>query len=161
MTTLIPEIDKLAAFASSDRVTKREIDAAASRIPEADVFEMADRLSSRDFDAAAKLLSGLLQMREHPIKILAMIGQQMRRLYAARLSIDEGLGKAYVADVCSIKYDFIANKLLTGAKGFSLEQLGSFVALCAEYDYAMKSSAADGAELLKELLIDMALGAKK
>lgn len=161
MTRLIPEIEKLATYAPGDQITRGDIDTAASRVPEADIFEMTDKLAAGDYDGASRIMAGLLQMREHPIMLLAMIGQQMRRLYAARFAIDSGLGKKYVADVCNIKYDFILNKLLSAARGFGKEQLAGYVELCAECDYAMKSSSADDTDILKDLLIKMALGAKK
>jgi DNA polymerase-3 subunit delta len=158
MNRLILEIDKLTAYAKDESITRADIEAVVERLPEADVFNMTDCLSRGDFDAAAAIMAELLQMREHPIMLLAMIGQQMRRLYTARLAIDRGLGRDYVAKVCDIKFDFIVNKLLAGAKGFTLPQLARAVELCAEYDYRMKSSGADDEELLCDLLLRLALG---
>ena len=158
MNRLIPEIDKLTAYAKGESITRADIDAAVDRLPEAEVFNMTDCLSRGDFDGAAAIMGELLQMREHPIMLLAMVGQQMRRLYAARLAIDQGLGKPYVAEVCDIKFDFIVNKLLTGARGFTLPQLARAVELCAEYDYRMKSSSEDDKALLCDLLLRLALG---
>ena len=88
MNRLIPEIDKLTSYARGETITREDIDAVIQRLPEADVFHMTDCLSRREFDAAAATMGELLQMREHPIMLLALIGQQMRRLYAARLAID-------------------------------------------------------------------------
>jgi DNA polymerase III delta subunit len=59
---------------------------------------------------------------------------------------------------CGLKYDFMANRLLNNAKGFSLGRLARAVELCAETDYRMKSSSADDEALLKELLLHLALG---
>ena len=160
MTGLITEIEKLSSCSDSEYITRKDIDNIATIIPEADIFNMTDRLSAGDYDGASKIMAGLLRRREHPIMILAMIGQQMRRLYAARIAIDKGLGRAYVAEVCGIKFDFIINKLLSAAKGFSILQLKKSVALCSECDYAMKCSSADDTDLLKDLLITLSLGAK-
>ena len=57
-----------------------------------------------------------------------------------------------------MKYDYIAAKLLTAAKGFTLTQLRRAVELCAETDYQMKSSGADPKELLKEAVLRIAAG---
>lgn len=157
MGGLIPEIEKIAAGVSGDMVTVADIDRLAHRMPEARVFDMTDCLAQRDYDGAARLLSELLSSGEEPIKTLAMIGMQMRRLYAARLALDEGLGTAYVNEVCGIRYDFIVKKLMSAARGFTLEQLSNAVRLCADTDYAMKSSGADDADLLGELLIRIAV----
>ena len=82
----------------------------------------------------------------------------MRKLYGARLALDKKLGSKYVMEVCAIKYDFIANKLLASAKGYTLPQLRQAVRLCAEADYKMKSGGGDARELLKETVLRIAAG---
>lgn len=158
MSGLIPEIDKITAGTDGSDVTVADIDRLAHHIPEAEVFDMTDRLAARDFDGAARLLGELISGGEEPIMILATMGMQMRRLYAARLAIDNGLGSAFVNEVCGIRYAFITDKLMRGARGFTPDALVRACEYCAETDYAMKSSSADDTELLKELLIKIAVG---
>ncbi|NCB52187.1 MAG: DNA polymerase III subunit delta [Clostridia bacterium] len=160
MSGLIPEIEKIASSVSVERVTLTDVRNIAYRIPEARVFEMTDRLAEKDYDGAARLLSELTSSGEEPIMTVAIIGRQMRRLYAARLAIDEKLGEAYVREVCKIEYDFIIKKLMASARGFTLLQLAGAVRLCAETDYAMKSSMTDDSELLNELFVKLAVGAE-
>lgn len=161
MNGLIPEIEKVANFAGSEFITRSDIDAVAHHLPEAQVFEMTEKLASRDFDSAVKILSELLQMKdEPPIKILAVIGKQVRNLYAARVAIDRKLGRGFVMESCAVKLDFVADKLLNSARGFSTDQLKRAVRLCAETDYRMKSSSEDDAELLRELVLRIAAGEK-
>lgn len=157
MTRLIPEIEKIAACAKSDAVTVKDIEKVAQRIPEASVFEMTDRLAQKNFNAAAELMAELLQSGEHPIKILAMIGFQMRRLFTAKVALDKGLGKDFVMEACGINHPFFAEKLLKSASGFSLDKLKTAVELCAESDYRMKSSSEDDEDILKELLLRIAV----
>ncbi len=157
MTRLIPEIEKIAGFSRSDTVTAEDIERTAQRIPEASVFEMTDALAEKNFDKAALLMAELLQSGEHPIKILAMIGFQMRRLYTARVALDEGLGQKFVMESCGISYPFLADKLIKSASGFSSKQLKRAVELCAESDYRMKSSSEDDEDILKELLLRIAV----
>lgn len=161
MTRLIPEIEKIAGFSKGESITSADIEKTAQRIPEASVFEMTDRLSEKDFDKAASLLAELLQSGEHPIKILAMIGFQIRRLYTARVALDKKLGRDFVMESCGISYSFLADKLLKSAAGFSTQQLKKAVELCAESDYRMKSSSEDDEDILKELLLRIAVGDKR
>lgn len=158
MTRLIPEIEKIAGYVREDTVKASDIALLASRIPEASVFEMTDRLSEKNFNAAAELMSELLQSGEHPIKVLAMIGLQMRRLFTARVALDERLGKEFVMKSTGISYPFLAEKLINSAKGFATSQLKYAVELCAESDYRMKSSSDDDEDILKELLLRIAVG---
>ena len=50
MNTMIPEIDKIAAYAQGDTVTRADILAVAQRIPEAVVYELTDCLANQDYD---------------------------------------------------------------------------------------------------------------
>ena len=90
--------------------------------------------------------------------MLAVLGRQMRQLYAARLALDKNLGTKYVMEVCAMKYDYIASKLISAARGFTLPQLKRAVELCCDTDYRMKSSGADSRELLKEAVLRIAAG---
>lgn len=159
MSRLIPEIDKIAAYASGDKVTQEDVEAVANHIPEAVVFEMTELIAQKKINSALSVLYELLADRNNePIMMLAVLGKQMRQLYAARLALEKNLGTKYVMEVCSMKYDYIASKLLTAAKGFTLDQLRRAVELCAETDYRMKSSGADPKELLKEAVVRIAAG---
>ena len=159
MSGLIPEIEKLGAGVRGDTVTAQDVERMALRRPEARIFDMTDCLAARDYDGAARILADLIAMGEEPIVTVAGIGMQMRRLYAARLAIDEKLGPDFVKELYKINYGFIIDKLMRAARGFTLEALERAVELCAETDYAMKSSSADDTELLCDLLIKLAAGA--
>lgn len=158
MNRLIPEIDKIAAYAQGETVGVKEVEAVAHHIPEAQVFELTDQLAKKQYNAAMNTLSELFAENEYdPIYLLAVLGSQMRRLYAARLAIEKGLGAKYVAETCSVKYDFLVNKLMDSARGFTLGQLKDAVRICAETDEAMKSSGGDGRELLKNTVLAIAV----
>ena len=159
MNRLIPEIDKIAAYAKGDKVTQADVEAVANHIPEAVVFEMTELIAQKKYNSALSVLSELLADKNNePIMMLAVLGRQMRQLYAARLAVEKSLGAKYVMETCAVKSDYIASKLLTAAKGFTLPQLRRAVELCAETDYRMKSSGTDARELLKETVLRIAAG---
>ena len=154
MSRLIPEIEKIAAYAKGDTVSAADVDAVAHHIPEAQVFELTDLLAQKQLNGAMKTLAELFAENEYDaIYLLAVLGSQMRRLYAARLAIEHGLGPKYVGECCAIKYDFLISRLMSSARGFTLEQLKDAVRICAETDEQMKSSGGDGRELLKNAVL--------
>ena len=158
MNRLIPEIDKIAAYAAGDTVGVKDVEAVAHHIPEAQVFELTDLLARKQYNAAMNTLAELFAENEYdPIYLLAVLGSQMRRLYAARLAIDQKLGAKYVAECCAIKYDFLVSKLMDSARGFTPVQLKNAVRICAETDEKMKSSGGDSRELLKNAVLSIAL----
>ena len=159
MNRLIPEIDKISAYAKGEKVTLADVEAVANHIPEAVIFDMTDQIARKQYNSAVSTLAELLADKNNePIPMLAMLGVQMRKLYAARLALEEGLGNQYVMDVCAIKHDFIANRLLQSARGFTLPQLQRAVELCADTDYCIKSSGQDDRELFKETVLRIAAG---
>ena len=159
MSGLIPEINKIASYTKGDRVTEADVDAVAHHIPEAVVFDMTEALAKGENNAAMRLLGELLaDKNSEPTVILAVVGGQMRKLYAARVAIDYGLTKDYVMKTLGLRYDFIANRLIAASRRFSTAQIKRAVELCAETDYAMKSSKTEPAELLKECVMRIAAG---
>jgi DNA polymerase-3 subunit delta len=156
---LIPEIEKVASYAGGKKLRLPTSTPSAHHIPEADVFEMSEALSRGDMTRRPDLLSELLAGEEPPIKILAILGGQMRRLYTARVALDRGLGAAFVKELCALRFDFIAQRLLSGARRLfpALPPPRPVYALRGD-DYRMKSSSDDDGELLKELMLRLAVG---
>ena len=156
MNRLIPEIDKIAAYSSGERVTVADVEAVATHIPEARIFDMTDHIAARETNRAMNVLAELLSDGDNePIALLAALGGQMRRLYCARLCVEKDLGAQFLTESCSLKSDYVSSLLLKAARGFSLGQLEDAVELCAQTDYLMKSSGEDAKELLKEAVLSI------
>lgn len=157
MQQLIPEIEKVAAYTRGEEITIYDIEAVASKSAETAVFELSDKLASKNYDEAAEVMGELLGRKDsEPIMLLALIGNQMRNIYVAKLAEAERRDRNYIMEVTGVRYDFLVRKLQDHAKRFSLDRLERAVALCAETDYLMKSSSVEDDDLLKELLVKLA-----
>ncbi|MCD7749413.1 MAG: DNA polymerase III subunit delta [Oscillospiraceae bacterium] len=160
MNTLIPEIIKIAGYAQGEFITKRDIDAVARRAPETTIFNLTDALGSRAYDKAAGLLADLLADRdEPPQKQLAMVSEQFRRLYVARVAADSGRGEDYITScIPELAGRAYPLRLLKGAcKNYSQERLARAVSLCVQCDYRMKDTGGEPEALMKELLTQLAM----
>ena len=157
MGALLPEIEKIAAGVRDGTVTAQDVERLAFRIPETRAFDMTDRLAEHDFDGAMLCMSDLIAMGEEPLMILGALSYQMRRLYAVRLAQEESMGRDFVIKCTGLKNDFAYRRVSDSARRFSLDGLRRAVELCAETDYAMKSSGADANDLLNELLCRFAV----
>lgn len=160
MTTLISEIGKVGTYARDRRVTRADIDAVATPQLDAVVFQMTDAISAGNFDKAAAVLSDLLHMQEPPIKLLAALGKQMRQLYSARLCIEGGKTVKDLMEQWGMRSAYPAEKLMQSARRFSLPWCRRAVRRCGETDLAMKSTGADGEQLLIGLLMELAVPVK-
>lgn len=160
MNGLIGEIEKVGAYAKGSRITKADIDAVATPQLDAVVFQMTDAIGAGNFDRAAQVLGELLQMQEHPVRILFALSKQMRQLYSARLLMEKHQTAGDLARQWGIK-PYPAEKLMNSARRFSLIWCRRAVIRCGQTDYAMKSSGVDAQELLINLLLELATPAKK
>ncbi|HJG86581.1 DNA polymerase III subunit delta [Pseudoflavonifractor capillosus] len=156
MNGLISEIGKVGAYAKNHRVTREDIDAVATPQLDAVVFQMTDAIAAGNFDRAAAVLGDLYHMQEAPIKILAVLGKQLRQLYSARLAIENRKGTAYLMELWGMRSAYPAEKLMQSARRFSLPWCRRAVIRCGEIDLAMKSTGADGEELLTQFLLELA-----
>ena len=130
MKALIPEIEKIATF------------------------DLTDALAERRFNTASGLLADLLEQRDTSVPaILSLLSNQFRRLL---ISADAG-DTASVMELCNIKYEFMARRLLNSARNFRPEQLRHAIELCENADYRLKSEGADEKVLLKETLMRIIL----
>lgn len=160
MNGLISEIGKIGAYAKGHRVTRADIDAVATPQLDAVIFQMTDAIAAGNFDRAASVLGDLFHMQEAPIKLLAVLGKQIRQLYSARLALEHRKGTAYLMEQWGMRNSYPAEKLMNAARKFSLSWCRRAVIRCGEVDLAMKSTGADGEELLIGLLMELAMPAR-
>ena len=160
MTRLHGEIGKICAYSGADQIVRGDIDAVVEPTLDAVVFQITDALGQQTFDQARLKLNTLLKMQEDPIPIVAAIGAQMRRLYAAKMLQAQGRGAQELAYVCGIA-PYAATKILTQARRFSEEFCREAVRLCAETDYQMKPSYDTGETLAQMLILQLAQEARK
>lgn len=162
MNGLIPEIEKVSAYAKGSIITKADIDAVAAPILEARVFDMTAAISRRDYDQAAEIMGALLKLQEDPIMLLAVLGKELRKLYTARLAIDNGKDKFWLMEQWGMRSDYPAKLLLESARKVSTGWAADAVERCRELDLRMKSvTGVDSEAELKLFLMELAQGAKR
>ena len=162
MNGLIPEIEKISAYAREERITKADIDAVAAPVLEAQVFEMTNAVSKGDFDRAADGLGSLLKLKEEPFMLLALIGKELRKLLTARVALDTGRDRFWLMERWKMRSDYPARLLLENAGRVSREWCAQAVERCCRLDLRLKSAGGvDGAGELSLLLMELAQGARR
>ena len=157
MTGLVPEIEKIAAYAKGKTVTQADIDAVADPVLSAEVFKLSDAVLQGRYDQAASILGDLLKMQTEPIMILAALGSQLRRIWTARLALDGGRDRYWLMELWGMKSDYPAKLLLNAARRTTAEWCARAVRRCQELDRRMKSErGVDSAGELKLLLVWLA-----
>lgn len=160
MTSLAQEISKIGAYAKGKAITQKDIDTVADPILSAEVFKMTDAVAQGNYNAASAILGDLLKMQTEPIMILAALGNQLRRVYTARMAIDSGKDKAWLMDLWDMKSDYPAKLLLSAAKKTTADWCANAVKMCQVLDRRMKSERGCDAEGELKLLL-VRLGAER
>lgn len=162
MTGLVPEIGKISAYARGKNITVKDIDAVAEPILDAVVFDMTNAITRGDYDRAAELLGQLFKKQEEPIMLLAVIGKELRRIYTARIALDEGRDRLWLMELWKMRSDYPARLAMDAARKVTREWCCESVRLCAELDVRMKSEKGFDAEgELKLFLMRLARGVRK
>ncbi len=156
MDNLTNEIGKAAVYAREKRVSREDIDAVAVPVVEAQTFKLTDALAGKDYDKAAELMYKLFQLNTEPIVINAMIGSQLRRLYAAFLVKKAGGNAAALTQLTGGTSDYASRQNLRICNSFPESWYLRMIRLSAETDLRMKSSQADPEDLLRSLFVTMA-----
>lgn len=154
MTGLVPEIAKIAAYAKGSAVTREDIDAVADPVLSAEVFRLSDVVLQGNYELAASILGDLLKMQTEPIVILAALGNQLRRIYTARMAIDSGRDRYWLMELWEMKSDYPAKLLMSAARRTTAAWCAEAVRMCQVLDRRMKSERGlDAAGELKLLLV--------
>ena len=143
MTGLVPEIEKIAAYAKGGAVTQADIDAVADPVLSAEVFKLSDAVLQGRYNQAASILGDLLKMQTEPIMILAALGSQLRRIWTARLALDSGRDRYWLMELWGMKSDYPAKLLLSAARRTTGVWCAQAVRHCQELDRRMKETHPD------------------
>lgn len=157
MRGVIPEVEKIAAYARHERITVADIDAVAEPVLDARIFDMTNAVTARNYDRAAAILADLLRMQTEPIAILAALGKELRRLYTARLALDGGKDRVWLKELWSMSSDYPAKLLLQAAKNVDHDWCRQAVKRSQTLDRRMKSQRnMDSEGELKLFLMELA-----
>ncbi len=154
MTLLASETEKLASYVSGKEITKLDIDLVTEPVLEAQVFAIVDALAARRGAEALQLLRDLLTLQEEPIVILAAMGSQLRRLYAASVLQEEGCGSRDLMELYKLSA-YPARKTMESAAKLPLNWCTRAVELCAETDTKLKISYDEPQRLLELLILEL------
>ncbi|MGV2927392.1 DNA polymerase III subunit delta [Macrococcus capreoli] len=151
-SNVVKEMDKLMLFIGEQPIiTKKDVNEVVSRSLEQNVFLLTDYIAKGDKKSAITLLKDLINMKEEPIKLLALISGQYRLYYQVKILSQKGFSEAQIAKQVGV-HPYRVKLALRKVKAMDLNRLLAIMKDCAETDYALKSSYLDKV-LILELFI--------
>ncbi|MDE9799206.1 DNA polymerase III subunit delta [Staphylococcus delphini] len=146
------ELDKLLLFVG-DRPTinKEDVQTIVNRSLEQNVFLLTDYIQKGQKSQAISLVKDLIQLKEEPIKLLALITSNYRLYYQSKILNQKGYSGQQIAKTVGV-HPYRVKLALNQARKYDLETLLTIMDVCAETDYQLKSSYMDKV-LILELFI--------
>ena len=158
MTDLVPEIEKIGAYAKGQNITIADINAVADPVLDARIFDMTNNITAGKYDEAARSLSELLRMQTEPIVLLGAMGKELRRIYTARMALDAGKDRLWLKNLWNMRSDYPAKLQLSAARKVDRDWCCSALMNCQVLDRRMKSEKNINSEAeLKLFLMELAV----
>jgi DNA polymerase-3 subunit delta len=133
------EMEKLFAYVESlERITRKDVEAAVSRLSESTIFMMVDAIGEARPGDALRYLDDILREEAEPY-VLFMIARQFRLLMRASHLTARKKPLAAVQDALGVP-PFVARKILAQVKHFPPEAFPGIFARLAEADLAVKTT---------------------
>ena len=137
--SLKSEIDKLCAKCfNAKTVTEADIDESVQKSVQNRIFELLDAVILHKNAQVFSILGDMKILNESPVKITALLGGTLIKLYKTAVITEEGGGKSRVASELSLA-PFIAEKYISMSARRNIKDIGKMISVCAHYDYMNKS----------------------
>ena len=152
MTTINVELEKLFSYTMGrPAITAKDVDDIITVSTSSKVFDMIAAIAEKRQSAALEMYHDLLEHKETPFGILALITRQFNMMLQVSELMDEGKGVKSIADTMGIS-TYIEQKYERQVKNFGYRSLRRALDACASADENVKIKGMNP-ELSVELLI--------
>ena len=153
LAALSSELEKCFSYClEKEAIERADVNALVHAHAQDRVFDMIQFMATKKQQEALKCYYELLELRESPIKILALMERQFRILIAVKDLKSRGLDKNSIADRLSMK-PFAVQKSMEQAGHFSMKDLKAALKEMADYDYAFKNGGINDRMAVELILI--------
>lgn len=158
LLTLKQELEKLCAYADGGEITTEAIDTIVIENVEANIFELTKAVMAKNYKRAFELLGTLLDKKEEPVAILAIMASNYIDLYRVKAAEQSGKTIYDVAEIFDYKRKmFRLENAQRYVRNLSMDYIRTCINLIAQTDAKLKSSRLEPAVLLEELIAKLAM----
>ena len=133
------ELEKLLSYTiGREVITSEDVEEICTMQTTGQIFEMIRAIAEKKQRLALDLYYDLLALKEPPMRILFLIARQFNQLLLVKSLTAKGMDRASVASKAQVA-PFIAGRLMTQAKSFTMQQLRNAVQDCVDAEEAVKT----------------------
>ncbi len=138
---LLSEIKKMMIYKGGDKkITISDIDDISSKGFNDNVFDLSDAIMKKDFNKMFSCYKDLIVLKEEPIKIIAMLGNQFTLVYQCKLLSKQGFMGKDIAGILKVHPFRVKLALETDYMIYELEDI---LKKLHDLDYKIKSGKED------------------
>ena len=151
-------IERLSLYVGGGaKIDAAAVEACVSRVAADSIWALVDAVGMRDTKRALEAAGSLLDNREAPLRILAMVARQLRIVAKMRDALLSGLRGGDAAAKAGAP-PFKARELTDSARRFTSVQLAFAFDVLADADLALKGSKRPGELVLEEAILTLCAG---
>ena len=158
LAALDEALERLILFTSNGgnqtQITLKDVETSVARTRVHTVFELTDALGRRQTADALQIMASMLDAREAPIGILAMVARHIRRLWQANDALRRGESENAVGKSLRV-HQFFLRDFLRQARMFDDRELARLLERIYQTDRALKSSRASAELHMQQLVLDI------
>ena len=155
MNAIGMELEKLFCYTMGKPVvTGEDIDAVLSRQVEDRIFEMISFISAGEEKKAMERYYDLLERKEAPLKILALLTREFRILYHTQTAVNQGVPSKEIAAKLHMN-PFIIKKYMQSCANFEQRRLREALRQCAQTEERIKTGKTDGMMGVEVLIVQL------
>jgi len=148
-------LERLSLFVGAgQRIDTDAVMLCVTRIRVESVWSLVDAIGLKDRRKGMAAAQSLLDDREPPLRLLAMVARQLRMVARMREALSEGLRPQEAAKRAGAP-PFKAAELTESARRFTADSLGDAFALIAATDHALKSSKRPPGVILQNAVLEL------
>ena len=148
-------MERLSLFVGAgQRIDAEAVMACVTRIRVESIWSLVDAIGLKDRRKGIAAAQSLLDDREPPLRLLAMVARQLRIVARMREALSEGLRPEEAAKRAGAP-PFKARDLTESARRFTADSLGEAFTLIAETDRALKSSKRPPDVILQDAVLEL------
>lgn len=151
---LSTEMEKLACYSRTERITAADVTQMVSKTAELSVFELVDAVGDRNYEKAIKMAREMVFLGEPVIKLLFMVARQFRLILRSKDLYQKGYAEKQVAGQLQV-HPYVAQKCIRQAKNFTMDELILALEKILKADSDIKNGRQDPMLALELLIINL------
>ena len=149
------ELQKLLLYRPEDPIiTLNHVELIVTRTVEANIFALSDSIGSKNGNEALQTLRDMFYIGESPFKLLGFLNRHFRNLLLVKDYRSMGYHEAEIKEKTKL-HPFVIKKSIRQAEQFTTAQLIGALEQLLVIETMLKSSSANGEELLEQFVIEL------